>query len=268
MEDSSLQARIECLELFASKWTKVRENEAEEIHFPKIQTIHVGSLREAFNVMEHRGLHLVSKESIETYCASGSPEVNFPRATTGMMEVCSTARNDYDEGHLTYTSRRFWKIKVSSPDGTLKLCWYLAENAEKGSRGKNKTNERETFKAMSGTVKSNVLPEQNESHLQKKAGAAWKEERDIMRAALKKSPAYLRGKVVNPQKPGLPHKPEIPLPGHKQNVGGEREKKSSKYFSFVKRIVELKRIRRAAKKKLLSESAGISSQALAESQQV
>ena len=268
MEGAPLQEKIECLKNFTSKWTDVRKNDTEEILFPKSQTIHVGSLQDAHDVMKHQGLHLISMESIETYRASGFPEVYFPRATIGMEEVPSTEGNDCEEGHLTFISREFWKMIIVSPDGTLRLCWYLAKDAKKGGTEKDQINESDVSKAMSGALKSNVLPEQNENYLQKDAGTSWKEERDIMRTALKKSPAYLRGNVANQQKPGLPNIPETLLPGQKQSVGGKNEKKSSKYFSFVKRIVEMKRARRAAKKMSLSQDAGAFSSGLDELDEV
>ena len=278
MEKSTHQEKIECLKLFASKWTIVRENDNEEIPFPKNRTLHVGSLQDAYHVMKQRGLHLISRESIKTYCASGFPVVNFPRATKGLMEVSSTVNPDYEEGKTTYISNDLWKMRVSSQHDTLRLCWYLAKDAEKGSMEKDETKERDTSQAMSGAVQSNqvlnsmgtqipggnVQTDRNQAHLPKKVGASWKAERDIMREALKKSPAYLRGKVNNPQKPGLPKKPEAPLPEHDV---GNRRKKEKKYFSFVKRIVEMKRTIRAARRSQ-SEDPGFSSQGLDESQQV
>ena len=172
------------------------------------------------------------------------------------------------------------KLRVNLGEDGQTTDWILMRKARKTpSSGEALKNDIAIGKrALAGPVITCSLPGENNNYKKDKPLEGLRREKKRVRKALKNSPAFIRGKLeISPKKKG-PKKGKI---GEIQKIkikveeetfkttkveevtfkntkvkevemtarGGEQTKKPSKYFCFVKRVLDQKNQRRAEKRK-------------------
>ena len=246
------------------------------VTFPQSHMIHAGSIRQAHEIIKEGGYFVVSKDDIQLFKASTSQaEVNFQFATEGKTAAFSELARS-KEGSKTFFARDYWKLRIILGEDGRTTDWILMKDAKQckdmASSGDNVVDK----KALGGTMRTSSLPEKNNNYKEENPTEGWRKEKKKMRETLKKSPAYIRGRLDTPPTKRNPRDPadlleegkveeatqeitkvekvttdKVKVEEVKKALGGGRRTKKN-YFEFVKRVLEQKS-KRKAEKKILDE---------------
>ena len=118
------------------------------------------------------------------------------------------------------------------------------------------------------------LPRENNNYEEENPAEGWRKERRKVRKALKNSPAYIRGRLATPPKKKEPKgsgAKELEVQTKVEKVKQKKKEeqvtmkegraKCSRYFAFVKKILEVKKIKRAGQREESSEQGGVNDEA-------
>ena len=240
------------------------------VTFPQSHIIHASSLRQAHEIIKQGGYFVISKEDIQLFQASTSPEVNFKFATKGKTAAFSELHRGVEESQ-TFFANDYWKLRISLGEDGRTTDWILMRGAKQCSDGASSGNIVVDNKALAGAVVTSSLPEQNKNYEEEKPTEGWRKEKKRVRETLKKSPAYIRGRLDTPKR-RKPKDPKTPAAGglQKEDNGeevtrettkveevtaekdkveeGKKTKKHSKYFQFLIRVLEQKSKKKAERK--------------------
>ena len=241
------------------------------VTFPQSHIIYASSLRHAYDIIKQGGYFVVSKEDIQLFQASTSPEVNFKFATKGKTAAFSELHRGED-GSKTFFAKDYWKLRISLGEDGRTTDWILMKGAKQCSSDMASSGDIVVDnKALDGAVMTSSLPGQNNNDEEENPTEGWRKEKKKVRETLKKSPAYIRGRLDTPKrkKPKDPKTPAtggLPKEGRVEEVirektkveevtteqdkveEGKKTKKHSKYFQFLIRVLEQKSKRKAERK--------------------
>ena len=240
------------------------------VTFPQSHIIHASSLRQAHEIIKHGGYFVVSKDDVQLFKASASPEVNFKCATKGKTAAFSELHRGED-GSKTFFAKDYWKLRISLGEDGRTTDWIMMKGAKQCSDMASSRNIVVDNKALAGAMMTSSLTGQNNNYEEEKPTEGWRKEKKKVRETLKKSPAYIRGRLDTPKRK-KPNDPKTPATGGLPKEGkveevirektkvekvtteqdkveeGKKTKKPSNYFEFVKRVLEQKSKRKAEKK--------------------
>ena len=246
------------------------------VTFPQSHIIHAGSVHQAHKIIKEGGYFVVSSEDVQFFKASATPDIDFKIATDSLTPAFSELGFKGEKGCKTFFAKDYRKLRISLGEDGRTTDWILMKQAKRcndmTATGDVIVNNK---KALAGTMTSSKLPAENNDYEEEKAAEGWRKERKKVRKALKSSPAYIRGRLATPPKK---KKPEAS--GAKQLEGlqvqtvtkvekvkkkkkeeqvtmKEGGAKCSRYFAFVKKILELKKMKRAGQREESNEQGGV-----------
>ena len=240
------------------------------VTFPQSHIIHASSLRDAHEIIKQGGYFVVSKEDIQLFQASTSPEVNFKFATKGKTAAFSELHRGED-GSKTFFAKDYWKLRISLGEDGRTTDWIMMKGAKQCSDMASSRDIVVDKTALDGAMMTSSLTGQNNNYEEENPTEGWRKEKKKVRETLKKSPAYIRGRLDTPKrkKPKDPKTPAtggLPKEGRVEEVirektkveevtteqdnveEGKKTKKHSKYFQFLIRVLEQKSKRKAERK--------------------
>ena len=246
-----------------------------QVTFPQSHIIYAGSIREAHQIIQQGGYIVLDSGTVELYKASATPEVGFKIATEGLTPAFSELGSKGKTGCKTFFAKDYRKLRISLGEDGRTTDWILTKEAKKSKDMTSAVAAADDFmvKALSGTVRTSCMPVQNHNYEKEKPAEGWRKERKRERKALKKSPAYIRGslstlakKKKQKEKEGDKVGEEINEKNKVEKVTADKNKeeaatmlktnmeevvakeggvKCSRYFAFVRNILEKKREKRA-----------------------
>ena len=240
------------------------------VTFPQSHIIHASSLRQAHEIIKHGGYFVVSKDDVQLFKASASPEVNFKCATDGKTPAFSELGRSMEESK-TFFAKDYWKLRISLGEDGRTTDWIMMKGAKQCSDMASSRDIVVDKTALDGAMMTSSLTGQNNNYEEEKPTEGWRKEKKKVRETLKKSPAYIRGRLDTPKRK-KPKDPKTPATGglpkegkveevirEKTKVGevtteqdkveeGKKTKKHSKYFQFLIRVLEQKSKRKAERK--------------------
>ena len=246
------------------------------VTFPQSHIIYAGSIHQAHKIIQKGGYFVVSSEDVQLFKASATPDVDFKTATDRLTPAFSDLLGFKGEkGCKTFFANDYKKLRISLGEDGRTTDWILMKQAKQcnnmtttgGDLVVNK-------KALAGTMTTGCLPEENNNYEKEKPAEGWRKERKKVRKALKNSPAYIRGRLAIP-----PKKREAKDSGAEQVqivtnvVKATKEKeeeqvtvkegksKCSRYFAFVKKLLEAKKMKRAGQREENNEQGGVNVEA-------
>ena len=239
------------------------------VTFPQSHIIYAENIRHAQEIIKEGGYFVLSQKDVQFFWASATPGVDFKFATAGKTPAYSELGKGR-EGCKHFFAKDYMKLRVNLGEDGKTTDWILMRKARKTpSSGEALKNDIAIGKrALAGPVITCSLPGENNNYKKDKPLEGLRREKKRVRKALKNSPAFIRGKLeISPKKKG-PKKGKI---GEIQKIkikveevtfkttkvkevemtarGGQQTKKPSKYFCFLKRVLEQKNQRRAEKRK-------------------
>ena len=239
------------------------------VTFPQSHIIYAENIRQAQEIIKEGGYFVLSQKDVQFFSASATPGIDFKFATAGKTPAYSELGKGR-EGSKHFFAKDYMKLRVNLGEDGKTTDWILMRKARKTpSSGEALKNDIAIGKrALAGPVITCSLPGENNNYKKDKPLEGLRREKKRVRKALKNSPAFIRGKLeISPNKKG-PKKGKI---GEIQKIkikveevtfkttkvkevemtarGGEQTKKPSKYFCFLKRVLEQKNQRRAEKRK-------------------
>ena len=239
------------------------------VTFPQSHIIYAENIRHAQEIIKEGGYFVLSQKDVQFFWASATPGVDFKFATAGKTPAYSELGKGR-EGCKHFFAKDYMKLRVNLGEDGKTTDWILMRKARKTpSSGEALKNDIAIGKrALAGPMITCSLPGENNNYKKDKPLEGLRREKKRVRKALKNSPAFIRGKLeISPKKKG-PKKGKI---GEIQKIkikveevtfkttkvkevemtarGGEQTKKPSKYFCFVKRVLDQKNQRRAEKRK-------------------
>ena len=237
------------------------------VTFPQSHIIHASSLRQAHEIIKHGGYFVVSKDDVQLFKASASPEVNFKCATDGKTPAFSELGRSMEESK-TFFAKDYWKLRISLGEDGRTTDWIMMKGAKQCSDMASSRDIVVDKTALAGTMMTSSLPGQNNNYEEEKPTEGWRKEKKKMKETLKKSPAYIRGRLDTPKKKKPKEAQTGGLPKENNGEGVTREttekdkveevkktleeglktKKHSNYFQFVKRVLEQKSKKKAERK--------------------
>ena len=240
------------------------------VTFPQSHIIHASSLCQAHEIIKQGGYFVIRKEDIQLFQASTSPEVNFKFATKGKTAAFSELHRGED-GSKTFFAKDYWKLRISLGEDGRTTDWIMMKGAKQCSDMASSRDIVVDKTALDGAMMTSSLTGQNNNYEEENPTEGWRKEKKKVRETLKKSPAYIRGRLDTPKR-RKPKDPKTPATGGLLNEGkveevtrlttkveevtteqdkveeGKKTKKPSNYFEFVKRVLEQKSKRKAEKK--------------------
>ena len=249
------------------------------VTFPQSHIIYAENIRHAQEIIKEGGYFVLSQKDVQFFWASATPGVDFKFATAGKTPAYSELGKGR-EGCKHFFAKDYMKLRVNLGEDGKTTDWILMRKARKTpSSGEALKNDIAIGKrALAGPMITCSLPGENNNYKKDKPLEGLRREKKRVRKALKNSPAFIRGKLeISPKKKG-PKKGKI---GEIQKIkikveevtfnttkveevtykntkvkevemtarGGQQTKKPSKYFCFLKRVLEQKNQRRAEKRK-------------------
>ena len=247
------------------------------VTFPQSHIIYAENIRHAQEIIKEGGYFVLSQKDVQFFWASATPGVDFKFATAGKTPAYSELGKGR-EGCKHFFAKDYMKLRVNLGEDGKTTDWILMRKARKTpSSGEALKNDIAIGKRpLAGPVITCSLPGENNNYKKDKPLEGLRREKKRVRKALKNSPAFIRGKLeISPKKKG-PKKGKI---GEIQKIkveevtfkttkveevtlkntkvkevemtarGGQQTKKPSKYFCFVKRVLDQKNQRRAEKRK-------------------
>ena len=252
-----------------------------QVTFPQSHIIYAGSIKDAHQIIAEGGFSVLRSETVELYQASATPEVEFKIATDCLTPAFSELGFKGQTGCKTFFAKDYIKLRISVGEDGRTIDWILIKKAKRsnGMTSAVKVADEFIVKAMSGTVTTSCMPVENNNYEKAKPAEGLRKERKREREALKKSPAYIRGSLSTlakkKRKEGdemgevMNEEPKVEKVTADKNKKGEvlTQKtqveevgakaggaKCSKYFAFVRNILQKKREKRA---RLREEQNGI-----------
>ena len=239
------------------------------VTFPQSHIIYAENIRQAQDIIKEGGYFVLSQKDVQFFSASATPGIDFKFATAGKTPAYSELGKGR-EGCKHFFAKDYMKLRVNLGEDGKTTDWILMRKARKTpSSGEALKNDIAIGKrALAGPMITCSLPGENNNYKKDKPLEGLRREKKRVRKALKNSPAFIRGKLeISPKKKG-PKKGKI---GEIQKIkikveevtfkttkvkevemtarGGQQTKKPSKYFCFLKRVLEQKNQRRAEKRK-------------------
>ena len=241
------------------------------VTFPQSHIIYAGSIHQAHQIIKEGGYFVVNSEDVQFFKASATPDIKFKTATDRLTPAFSDLAFKGEEGCKTFFAKDYRKLRISLGEDGRTTDWILMEQAKRCNNITSAGNIIVNKKALAGTVKTSKLPADNNNYEEEKPAEGWRKERKKVRKTLKNSPAYIRGRLATP-----PKKRDPKDTGAKQFEGlqvqtvtkvekvkkKKKEKqvtmkdgraKCSRYFAFVKKILEAKKKKRAGQREEISE---------------
>ena len=240
------------------------------VTFPQSHIIHASSLRDAHEIIKQGGYFVVSKEDVQLFQASASPEVNFEFATKGKTPAFSELGRGV-KGSQTFFAKDYWKMRISLGEDGRTTDWIMMKGAKQCSDMASSRDIVVDKTALDGAMMTSSLTGQNNNYEEENPTEGWRKEKKKVRETLKKSPAYIRGRLDTPKRK-KPKDPKTPATGGLPKEGkveevirektkveevtteqdnveeGKKTKKHSKYFQFLIRVLEQKSKRKAERK--------------------
>ena len=230
------------------------------ITFPQSSIIYADSLQQAHRILKDQGYFVVSSEEVELFKASANQEINFKSATKGLTPAFSELRFKREEGKKTFFAKDYKKLRIKIGERGETTDWILMKQANQCC---DKTSKRSEFvannKALSGTMVTSSLPCGNNNNDERSSTEGWRKERKKSRKALRNSPAYIRSSLQAPSKKKQnrregyeEERKEVNREETTKNTKAEKVStgkvsgKCSRYFTFVKRILEQKKEKKRA----------------------
>ena len=240
------------------------------VTFPQSHIIHASSLRDAHEIIKQGGYFVVSKDDVQMFKASASPEINFKFATKDKTPAFSELGRSMEE-RKTFFANDYWKLRISLGEDGRTTDWIMMKGAKQCSDMASSRDIVVDKTALDGAMMTSSLTGQNNNYEEEKPTEGWRKEKKKVRETLKKSPAYIRGRLDTPKrkKPKDPKTPAtggLPKEGKVEEVTrettkveevttekdkveeGKKTKKHSKYFQFLIRVLEQKSKRKAERK--------------------
>ena len=253
------------------------------VTFPQSHIIYADSIHQAHEIIEKCGYVVIGGE-VQLFKASASPDIDFKSATDGLTPVFSDLVGFKGEkGYKTFFAKDYKKLRICLGAGGKTTDWIVIKEA-KSSNCMTAVTATDDFrmKALAGTVTTSCLPVENDNYEEANPAEGWRKERKREREALKKSPAYIRGSLSTPAKKKELKEKEGNKVGEVMNEETKVEKvtadknkeeeticmkntkvkkvvekeggvKCSRYFEFVKNILEKKSEKRARKSEEIEE---------------
>ena len=180
------------------------------------------------------------------------------------------------EGSKPFFATDYWKLRISLGEDGRTTDWILMKEAKQCSSDMASSGDIVVDnEALTGAMMTSSLTGQNNNYREENPTEGWRKEKKKVREALKKSPAYIRGRLDTP-KNKKPRDPKTAGGLLKEDNGegvtsettkveevtteqdkveevkktleeGKKTKKHSNYFEFVKRVLEQKSKRKAEK---------------------
>ena len=244
------------------------------VTFPQSHIICADSIQQAHKIIKEGGYFVVSSDDVQFFKASATPDVDFKIATDRLTPAFSELVFEGKEGCKTFFAKDYRKLRISLGEDGRTMDWILMVQAKRCdniiSRGDVIVNK----KALAGTVMTSKLPGENNNYEEEKPAEGWRKERRRVRKALKNSPAYIRGRLATPSKKKEPKgsgAKELDVQTKVEKVKQKREEeqvtmkegraKCSRYFTFVKKVLEAKKMKRASQREESSEQGGVNVEA-------
>ena len=246
------------------------------VTFPQSHIIYAGSVHQAHEIINEGGYFVVNSKDVQFFKASATPDVHFKNATDRLTPAFSELAFKGEEGCKTFFAKDYRKLRISLGEDGRTTDWILMKQA-KLCNGMTATGDVivNDKKALAGTMTTSKLPGVNNNYEEEKPAEGWRKERKKVRNALKNSPAYIRGRLANPPKKKEPkNSVATQLEGLQAQTVTKVEKvkqikeeeqvtmkegraKCSRYFAFVKKILEAKKKKRAGQREESSELGGV-----------
>ena len=245
------------------------------VTFPQSHIIYAGSIHEAHKIIKEGGYFVVNSKDVQFFKASATPGVNFKIATDRLTPAFSELAFKGEEGCKTFFANDYRKLRISLGDDGRTTDWILMKQAKQCNNITSTCDVIVNKKALAGTMMTSKLHAENNNYEEEKPAEGWRKERKKVRKALKNSPAYIRGRLAIPSKKkepkdsgakkleGLQVQTVTKVEKLKQKKKEEQatskkgRAKCSRYFAFVKKIMELKKMKRAGQKEESSEQGGV-----------
>ena len=245
------------------------------VTFPQSHIIHAGSIHQAHEIIKKGGYFVVSSEDVQMFKASATPDLVFKIATDRLTPAFSELGFKDKEGCKTFFAKDYRKLRISLGENGRTTDWILMVQAKRCNNITSAGDIISNKKALAGTVMTSKLPADNNNYEEEKPAEGWRKEQKKVRKALKNSPAYIRGRLATPPKKrdpkdtgakqfeGLQVQTVTKVEKVKKNKKEEQvtmeegRAKCSRYFAFVKKILEAKKKKRAGQREEISEQGGV-----------
>ena len=244
------------------------------VTFPQSHIIYAGSIHEAHKIIKEGGYFVVNGEDVQFFKASATPDINFKIATDSLTPAFSELGFKGEKGCKTFFAKDYRKLRISLGEDGRTTDWILMKQAKRCNDMTATGDVTGTKKALAGTVMTSKLPRENNNYEEENPAEGWRKERRKVRKALKNSPAYIRGRLATPPKKKEPKgsgAKELEVQTKVEKVMQKKKEeqvtmkegraKCSRYFAFVKKILEVKKIKRAGQREESSEQGGVNVEA-------
>ena len=256
-----------------------------QMTFPQSHIIYAESIQKANKIVKRGGYFVLCSETVvELYKASATPDIQFKTAAEGLTPVFSDLGFKSEKECKTFFAKDYRKLRISLGEDGKTTDWILMKQAR---RSKDMTSADDFMineMALNGTVTTSCLPGQNDNYKKEKPAEGWRKERKRERKALQNSPAYIRGSLFTLAKKREPKgsneggKEVMKEETKGEKVTADKNKKEevteqntemeevvakeggikcSRYFAFVRNILEKKREKRARQREERGEQEGI-----------
>ena len=244
------------------------------VTFPQSNIMYASSIHEAHKIIKEGGYFVVNSKDVQFFKASATPDIHFNFATNRLTPAFSDLAFKGEEGCKTFFAKDYRKLRISLGEDGRTTDWILMEQAKRCNNITFTSDIIVTKKALDGTVMTGKLPGENNNYEEERPAEGWRKERKKVRQALKNSPAYIRGRLATPPKKkepkdsgarkleGLQAQTVTKVEKVKQKKKEEQvtmkegKPKCSRYFDFVKKILELKKLKRAGQREESSGQGG------------
>ena len=237
-----------------------------------------GSIHQAHKIIKEGGYFVVNGEDVQFFKASATPDINFKIATDSLTPAFSDLGFKGEKGCKTFFAKDYRKLRISLGEDGRTTDWILMKQAKRCNDMTATGDVTGTKKALAGTVMISKLPGENNNYEEEKPAEGWRKERRKVRKALKNSPAYIRGRLATPPKKKEPKgsgakelevqtkvekvkqkkkEEKVTQKKEEQVTMKEGRAKCSRYFTFVKKVLEAKKMKRAGQREESSEQGGV-----------
>ena len=259
------------------------------VTFPQSHIIYAENIRHAQEIIKEGGYFVLSQKDVQFFWASATPGVDFKFATAGKTPAYSElGKGREGSKHFFAKDYMKLRVNLGE-DGKTTDWILMRKARKTPSSGEALKNDIAIGKrALAGPMITCSLPGENNNYKKDKPLEGLRREKKRVRKALKNSPAFIRGRLeISPKKKGSKKGKigeiqkikikveevtfkntkveEVTLKTTKVEEvtfkdtkvkelemtarGGQQTKKPSKYFCFVKRVLDQKNQRRAEKRK-------------------
>ena len=244
------------------------------VTFPQSHIMYADSIQQAHKIIKEGGYFVVSSDDVQFFKASATPDVNFKVATDRLTPAFSELFFEGKDGCKTFFAKDYRKLRISLGEDGRTMDWILMVQAKRCNNMISRGDAIVNKKALAGTVMTGKLPGENNNYEEEKPAEGWRKERRRVRKALKSSPAYIRGRLATPSKKKEPRgsgAKELEVQTKVEKVKQKKKEeqvtmkegraKCSRYFTFVKKVLEAKKMKRAGQREESSEQGGVNVEA-------